>query len=840
MSKQYCLDIINKTNVPINSEKLKEFVQNLYASYFEEEKVPFFTIYTKTDNNVCIVLTSRSKKNIQKIEEINESLSDSDLKFGKIQLSKPFLYEVEPEKWIENKDEIVLVQKGEKRWDSLKHNGPYFTHIMEPYEPIGASLIYDGKEYSLTPKEERIAGFYAKRIISEEAGNVVEELTKDSVFNKNFWGDFVDYLTPEHKKIFKDFKKIDWTNIVKLIKEIKETGVSEEEKLRKKVKTEEKKKEYAFAYRDGIKEKLGNYTVEPSAIFYGRGANPMRGKIKKEVDPEDVIINVGENDPIPAPPKGHKWGGIVHEHTAVWVAKWKDSLTNSNKYVYFSMESKFKGESDMAKYEHARKLNKYIDEVREIYTADAMGDNMRKKQLGTVLYLIDSFGIRVGNEKEKDETDTVGATTLRVGNVELSPPNHIILDFLGKDSVRFYKDLEVPEFIYENIELFIDGRGEDEDIFNKISADDVNEYLKQFDRSFTAKVFRTRLASTIMYDALAELKIPVGSTKAKTKMLFNKANAQVAEVLNHTRNVSKKAKQSMEKIEGKLEELYEELELAKANKKSIASIEKKIETAKTRLEAKGDVINIAITTSLNNYIDPRMIVAWCKVNEIDPSAIYTSAMMKKFNWAINSTEEDWDYYNTPLIGSQDLEPAEKGKEIIGKEVKEVSSKITSKVSKIKPKSEKVDKTVKKINMEIIKYTDKSIVVIGDTKDYKEELKNMGGKWNNMLKNKETGEVFSGWIFTTKKQEIVQNFIDSVMGNKTNDLENKLENNLKILLKICNNPTESNKKLLSNIETSILEWLYPFIEYGFNHSDELDNFNSKFAEYIVDELENRKM
>lgn len=62
---------------------------------------------------------------------------------------------------------------------------------------------------------------------------------------------------------------------------------------------------------------------------------------------------------------------------------------------------------------------------------------------------------------------------------------------------------------------------------------------------------------------------------------------------------------------------------------------------------------------------------------------------------------------------------------------------------------------------IIPYTDKSFVVIGDTKPHKDSIKNLGGKWNASLTNKETGEKFMGWIFFLNKgkQNEVQNWID---------------------------------------------------------------------------------
>lgn len=52
------------------------------------------------------------------------------------------------------------------------------------------------------------------------------------------------------------------------------------------------------------------------------------------------------------------------------------------------------------------------------------------------------------------------------------------------------------------------------------------------------------------------------------------------------------------------------------------------------------------------------------------------------------------------------------------------------------------------------YSAKSFVVRGDTQTYKDELKNLGGKWGNSFTDKETGEKFGAWLFwSAKKPEI---------------------------------------------------------------------------------------
>ena len=68
------------------------------------------------------------------------------------------------------------------------------------------------------------------------------------------------------------------------------------------------------------------------------------------------------------------------------------------------------------------------------------------------------------------------------------------------------------------------------------------------------------------------------------------------------------------------------------------------------------------------------------------------------------------------------------------------------------------------------YTDKSFVVRGDTKEYKEELKNLSGKWNSNLKGG------SGWIFSNIHKDKVQNWISNLQEKKT-ELETYDENKI---------------------------------------------------------------
>ena len=62
---------------------------------------------------------------------------------------------------------------------------------------------------------------------------------------------------------------------------------------------------------------------------------------------------------------------------------------------------------------------------------------------------------------------------------------------------------------------------------------------------------------------------------------------------------------------------------------------------------------------------------------------------------------------------------------------------------------------------MIQYSEKTFVVIGDTKNQSTSLNKMGGKLSILLTYKKTGEKFTGWLFTNYKKEMVGKWIDSL-------------------------------------------------------------------------------
>ena len=651
--KQFCIPIESKRDIGRDRKIITTFVEKLYTNRMWKDPLTlddFFIVFDTRGRRVCIELRRKINANYIKLEDIHAAIKPHHLRISDaIKLGRP---EADILEHHMTKD-VVKLPKG-IYWQTLSHNGPYFSWIMEPYKPHGTPIQYDGKDYKLTPQEEEVANFWAKRITTDETATV--EWTKDAVFRRNFWNDFKKYLTPTHKRIFKDFKKLNFEKIRRRLIRMREDETPAQ-KLRKKRLSAEKKHDYGFAIVNGIKEAIGNFVIEPAALFLGRGKNKIRGKIKRHVVPEEVTINIGREARIPRAPGDHKWKGVVHDKKARWIMKWSDPITGSNKYVYISAAGQFKSRSDAEKFEKARKLNRYLRDVRRGYERSIRSSNKIQKQLGTVMYLIDHYGIRVGGKNDDSTADTFGASTLLVGHTDVSKKNKVTLEFLGKDSILFKKTMDVSPEVYANLRSFVAGKGKKAELFDRISACDINVYLKSFDKDLSAKVFRTRLASHLMDDALKRNEVKKTAREATKKKAFENANAEVARALNHQRTVTKKAQEMVKKYKKQLKDMQTELRQKKREKRGTKSLETRIQKKKEAIASRENTLNIAINTSKANYIDPRLVTAWTKSHALDVSKVYTKTLQNKFKWAIDTTPADWNYNTSPLLPDyKHLEP----------------------------------------------------------------------------------------------------------------------------------------------------------------------------------------
>ncbi|KAG5836689.1 hypothetical protein ANANG_G00231110 [Anguilla anguilla] len=138
--------------------------------------------------------------------------------------------------------------------------------------------------------------------------------------------------------------------------------------------------------------------LSPQACSVAEGTTP-NGMLKRRIQPEDVIINCSKQSKIPEPPAGHRWKEVRRDNTITWLASWTENIQSSCKYITLHASSELKGEKDWEKYEVARRLRSYVDQIRSQYYQDMDSKEMLIRQRATALYFIDKLALRVGNEK---------------------------------------------------------------------------------------------------------------------------------------------------------------------------------------------------------------------------------------------------------------------------------------------------------------------------------------------------------------------------------------------------------------------------------------------------------
>ena len=552
----------------------------------------------------------------------------------------------------------------EVKWNFLEHKGPLFA---PPYErlPGNVKFFYDGNPMELAETTEEVATFYARMLD--------HDYTSREVFNNNFWQDWRQIMTEDETNIIKDFKKCNFTEIHEYFKRVSEAKKtrSKEEKNTEKERNGEITSTYGVCIIDHREEKIGNFRIEPPGLFRGRGDNPNQGKVKTRTFPEQVIINCSKDSKIPAPPPGHQWKEVRHDNTVTWLASWTENIQNLTKYVMLNPASKLRGESDMMKYELARKLHRRVGKIRSQYRKDMKSTEMRVRQRAVALYFIDKLALRAGRGKDGDKTaDTVGCCSLRVEHITLHPEKDgkrrvVEFDFLGKDSVRYVNSISVEKRVYENIELFMKDKSRGDDLFDCLNTSVLNRHLQDLMAGLTAKVFRTYNASRTLSQQLELLTNPEDSVSAKM-LSYNRANRAVAVLCNHQRAVPKAFEKSMENMQNKIKAKKSNIKQVKKDIKSINTEYKQENCAKTKilLDKKKDKLkrlkeqlvrlevqatekdenkDIALGTSKINYLDPRISVAWCQKFDVPIEKVYNKTQRDKFQWAINTATEHFKF-----------------------------------------------------------------------------------------------------------------------------------------------------------------------------------------------------
>ncbi len=501
----------------------------------------------------------------------------------------------------------------------LSHQG---ILLPKPYQPKALHIKIKDQVIPLTQHQEEMAVAWAKKQGTD--------YVKDPTFIKNFFQDFTRALGIEGNPLKPE--SIDFTEVIQTVEKEKliKASLSKEEKKRqaqeRKQTREQNKQKYGYANVDGIRTELGNYMAEPPSIFMGRGQHPLRGRWKPEIKQTDITLNLSPDAPKPP----GNWKAITWQPNSMWIAKWDDPLRDREKYIWLADSSQAKQQKEIDKFNKAKDLANKINQLQNYIKANLQSPELKIRKIATVAYLIEELKLRVGDEKDPDEADTVGATTLRPSHIAINAKDRVTFDFLGKDSVRWEKEVTLPEEVVTNLQEFIEQAQKQTNtteatIFNGIRSEHVNDFLSEILPGLTAKVFRTYYASQIVKNSLDKANISSSQPTFVKKHVAAMANLEAAIVLNHKRKPPKNWEESLSKRVTRLNALKDSPKKTKTQTERLQSLDYKIMEVKETREYN-------LRTSLKSYIDPRIYYSWGKTIDFDWKLYYPKTLQTKFSW----------------------------------------------------------------------------------------------------------------------------------------------------------------------------------------------------------------
>ncbi len=201
---------------------------------------------------------------------------------------------------------------------------------------------------------------------------------------------------------------------------------------------------------------------------------------------------------------------------------------------------------DETKFEHMMDFGAALPHLRERVDADLRRQGMpREKILATIVRLLETTLIRIGNEQYAKENQHYGLTTLQNEHVDVSGAT-LHFHFVGKSGKEHTIDLKDKKLATIVAKLHhLPGQevfqyaGED-GALHSIDSADVNAYLHEIAGSeFTAKDFRTWAGTVLASLALQEFEAFGSATQAKKNVTA--AIKAVSQRLGNTPAVCRKA-----------------------------------------------------------------------------------------------------------------------------------------------------------------------------------------------------------------------------------------------------------------------------------------------------------
>ena len=211
----------------------------------------------------------------------------------------------------------------------------------------------------------------------------------------------------------------------------------------------------------------------------------------------------------------------------------------------YRYHARFREVRESTKYEHVVEFAEALPAIRAKFREHmALRGLPREKVLATVVHLLETTLIRVGNDDYAKENNSYGLTTLKTRHVAVDG-NEVRFRFTGKSGKQWslsVRDRRIAKIVRACQELpgqellqYLDDEGKPRDV----TSSDVNAYLKEVTgKDITAKDFRTWAGTVLAAMALNEVKSFDSAAQAKRNL--RAAIENVAGRLGNTPTICRK------------------------------------------------------------------------------------------------------------------------------------------------------------------------------------------------------------------------------------------------------------------------------------------------------------
>jgi DNA topoisomerase I len=231
----------------------------------------------------------------------------------------------------------------------------------------------------------------------------------------------------------------------------------------------------------------------------------------------------------------------------VWISPWADSHLqatgrDARGRKQHRYHPRWREVRDRTKFDRMTEFGRVLPGLRRRLNRDLACSGLpRDKILATVVKLLETTFIRIGNEEYARHNRSFGLTTMRSKHVKVKGAK-IRFEFRGKSGKAFSLDLndrrlakivnQCQDLPGQELFQYVD----EESQYRTINSSDVNDYLRKVTREdFTAKDFRTWAGTVLAAKALREIRRFDSEAQAKRNIVT--AIETVAKRLGNTRSV---------------------------------------------------------------------------------------------------------------------------------------------------------------------------------------------------------------------------------------------------------------------------------------------------------------